>query len=133
MDPEDAVVKRATHALVIENVAGLEVRDLAVRWDEDQTEKNWQSALVLKNVSDFDVQFFSGRQGLKNGPPPAILLEDVSDSRISESRATEGCGTFIRVEGEKIRQISLRNNNTRKAVKDISFGSEQVRGSVETE
>jgi hypothetical protein len=133
MDPEDATDKRATHAMVIENVRELDIRDLSVRWAGDQTEKNWQSALVLKNVSGFDVWSFSGRQGLINSSYPAIRLENVSEGQISDSRATAGCGAFIHFAGEKTRQVALRNNNTKKAVTDISYENEQVKRAVEAD
>src|SRR4030043_1070742 len=97
MNPEDAIDKRSSHALVIEDVRGLFIRDLAVKWDEEGPEKNWQSALVLKNVTDFEIRSFSGRQGLINGSSPAIFLENISEGLIAESKAEAGCKTFIRV------------------------------------
>ena len=97
MTPEDAIDKRSSHALLIEDVRGLIIKDMTIRWDEENPEKNWQSALVLKNVSDFEIRSFSGRQGLVSGPSPAILLENISEGLIAGSKAEAGCNTFIRV------------------------------------
>jgi len=115
MSPEDAVDKRSSHALLIENVRGLTVQDLTVRWDEKDPEKNWQSALVLKNVSGFEIRCFKGRQGLINGSSPAILLEKISDGLIADSKADKGCKTFIGVSKSESRKVVMRNNNTIKA------------------
>ena len=131
MNPEDAIDKRATHALEIENIQGLKIRDLSVRWSQDQVENKWQSALVLKSVSDFEVLYFSGRQGSRDTNYPAILLDNVSEGIIGESRATNGCGTFIRLIGDKTQKITLRNNNTNKAKEDISYGNAKLKGAIE--
>jgi hypothetical protein len=121
MAPEDAIDKRSSHALVIEDVNGLFVRDMTIKWDEENPERNWQSALVLKNVSDFEIRSFSGRQGLVNGSSPAILLENISEGLIAESKAEAGCGTFIRVSKAESKNFVLRNNNTTKATKPVSY------------
>jgi len=62
MEPEDAIDKRSSHALMIEDVKGLVIKDMTVKWNEENPEKNWQSALVLNNVSGFEIRYFSGRQ-----------------------------------------------------------------------
>jgi len=133
MNPEDAKDKRATHAMKIEGVRILNIRDLSVNWTEDPTEEQWQSALVLKHVSDFKIESFSGRQGLKRGDAPAILLENAEEGMIRDSYATEGCTTFIHVEGEESRNITLRNNNMKKSEKDITFANENLRKVVESD
>ena len=121
MTPEDAIDKRSSHAIEIEDVKGLIIQDMTIKWDEEDPEKNWQSALVLKNVSDFEIRSFSGRQGQVNGPSPAILLENISEGLIAESKAEEGCKTFIRVSKAESKNVVLRNNNTTKATDPVSF------------
>jgi hypothetical protein len=76
---------------------------------------------VLKNVSDFEIRFFSGRQGLVNGSSPAILLEKISGVLISESKAEAGCKTFVQVSKAESKNVVLRNNNTAKAAKSVSY------------
>ena len=60
MLPENAVDKRATHALYLEHVRGARIRDLSVRWSEDASEPKWQSALVVRRVSEFEIADFTG-------------------------------------------------------------------------
>ncbi len=126
MTHEDAVDKRATHALHLENVNGLRIHDLSVRWDDDITEWGWQSALSMKNMSDFEIRSFSGRQGLKEGGYPAIALDNVTDGMISDSRATDGCNEFIQLKGLNSNELILRNNNTRKAKTEIIFDDKRL-------
>lgn len=130
MNPEDARDKRATHAMKIEGVRGLVLRDLAVKWAEDQAEEKWQSALALKNVSDFEIESFSARQGLRNRDEPAILLDNVADGTIRNCRAAEGCTTFLRVQGAASKDITLRNIDWRKAGKGIAFETESLQKAV---
>jgi hypothetical protein len=127
---EDAKDKRATHALCFENVRGLKIRDLSVVWGEDQAETAWQSALVLKEVTDFEIRSFSGRQGLIQSSSPAILLDNASNGLVADSDATKGCASFIHIKGPESRDLVLRNNNTKKAKKEISFENKNLIKSV---
>jgi len=106
---------------MIEDVKGLVIKDMTVKWNEENPEKNWQSALVLNNVSGFEIRYFSGRQGLLNGSDPAILLEKISDGLISESKAETGCKTFIGISKAESKNVILRNNNAKKADKAIAY------------
>src|SRR5690606_21386958 len=99
MTPENARDKRSSHALKIERVHGLTIRDLSVHWTEEQTEEKWGSALVLKSVSGFDIASFSGRQGLKASAAPTIHLENASEGILRDSRAAAGTGTFLHLAG----------------------------------
>ncbi len=121
MLPEDANDKRATDAMVIENVNGLKIQDLTIKWADNETEARWKSALVMKNVTDFELRSFSGRQGLKEGSYPAILLDNISEGLIAESRAESGCAAFIQMNTKERDNLILRNNNVTKAKKDINY------------
>ena len=121
MTPENAKDKRASHALKIEGVSGLKIRDLSIHWSEEMQEEKWASALVLKNVSGFMLDGFSGRQGLKGGDAPAIVLDDVSDGIIRDSRAEPGTNAFIHLEGKASSDIILRDNLLKHAKSEITF------------
>jgi hypothetical protein len=130
MNAENTKDKRATDAIKIEGVKGLNIRDLAIRWSEEEIEKKWQNALSLKNVSDVVIDSFSARQGLKDGKDAAILMEHVSDIVIRNSRAAEGTNSFIHLQGQDNKDITLRYNDTKKAKKEISFSNEGLKKSV---
>lgn len=78
MHPEDAKDKRSLHALFIQGVYALKVRDLSVKC-ANEAEPKWQSALVLKNVTDFVVDAFSERRGQKKGSDAGIVLDGATD------------------------------------------------------
>lgn len=130
MTPENAKDKRASHALMIEGVKGLKIRDVSVQWSDQEPEEKWRSAVVLNNVSEFVIDSFVGRQGLKNGSAPAILLENASDGIIRDSHAAPDTHTFIHVDGEGSKDIVLRDNYAKHAKKDISFGNQRLSKAV---
>ncbi len=133
MDPEDAKDKRATDAFQIREVKGLHIRDLSVEWNHDNTEPKWQSALVLTDVTDFEIRSFSGRQGSADPAIPAIRLDNVSDGLVSGSKATEGCGTFISLGGSETGDIVLRGNRTNKALTPVRYENEALKAAVTIE
>lgn len=127
MEPEDAIDKRCSHSLVMEDVKELSIHDLTIKWNEEDTEDKWGSALVLRNISDFEIRSFRGRQGIKGKEAPAILLECISDGLIADSVADQGCEIFIEVSRTDSRKIILRNNNTTKSASAVSLvGAEEA-------
>jgi hypothetical protein len=130
MEPEDALDKRATDAIRIENVNGLKLRDVTVRWATEKPEPKWASAAVFRNVKDLELANFTGRQGIRSSTTPAIVLEDVDGGTIHGSRADSDCGTFIEVRGAATKRIRLRDNDTEAARKTIAYENESVRKGV---
>ena len=129
MVPEDSKDKRSSHALLVNGVKGLNMRNVSVNWAEE-AEAKWQSAMVIKNVEDFVIDSFSGRQGLKNGKDPAIVLDSVTDGVIRNSRATDGTNTFIHVQGNTADHVNIKYNETRKAKKEITFEKEELKKAI---
>ena len=68
---------------------------------------------------------------MKNGDNPAIVMEDTSDGLIRDSKAIEGCGTFVYFKGIDTKEIEVRNNNLKKSGKGISFENEGLKKAVE--
>jgi hypothetical protein len=68
--------KRATHALVFQDIEGLTLRSVAVSWDRAKPEPKWGSALVLRDVSDLTLQDFQGQAAVPDAP--AVLKENVT-------------------------------------------------------
>ena len=103
MLPENAVDKRTTDALQLTHVRGARIRDLSVRWAEDAPEPKWRSALALRHVSAFDVEGFTGRQGLRGADQPAVRIEDSEDGVVRNARALDGCRRLVDVRGRSAR------------------------------
>ena len=79
MLPEERPDKRATHAIVIEHVDRLNLRNIDVDWDERSPEPAWGSALVLRDVSRLTLGEFRGRAGSKDPGTPAIIRMRVKE------------------------------------------------------
>jgi len=73
--------KRATHAMVIERVQGLTLRDVTVEWDDAAPEPAWGSALVLSDIADLLMSDFRGRPGSRDAAVPAIRKERVQNAQ----------------------------------------------------
>jgi polygalacturonase len=130
MSPENTADKRASHALSVEGVRGFRLRDFSVKWDEEQTEPKWGSGLYLKDVDDFEVVGFRGRQGLKNGNASAIALNNVTGGVIRNSRATTDTETFLEVCGTRTKNVAVFHNDASKAANKYRFANGATRESV---
>ena len=130
MQEEDYKDKRATDAIKIQGVDGLKLRNVSVKWAEDKTEPKWASAASFRDVSGLELDNFTGRQGLKTSSFPALVFDNVMGAILRDSRADEGCGTFLAVRGGATRNIRLRNNDLEEAHKPLDFENAAVKKAV---
>jgi hypothetical protein len=79
MLPEDKPDKRASHAMVMERVDGLILRNVEVEWDTTSPEPAWGSALVLRDIERLRMEGFHGQAGSKAANVEAIQKERVTD------------------------------------------------------
>jgi hypothetical protein len=119
--PEDAPDKRAANAIEAEEVRGLRLRDVEVDWTEDPVEPRWQHALALRRVTDFRIDGFAGRQGLRGSDAAAILLEDAADGVVVNARARDGCRRLVHVKGDATRDISVRDSRVPAGATAVTF------------
>ncbi len=80
MLPEDRPDKRATHAMVMERVDGLTLRNIDVEWDSQSPEPAWGSALVLRDIDQLIMEGFHGSPGSRAAGLQAIQRERVRDA-----------------------------------------------------
>jgi hypothetical protein len=130
MLPEDAKDKRATHAVVLDRVRGLRLRDLSVRWAEEGAEPKWGSALVLRRVTDFDVDGFEGRQGLRTSGAAPILLDDAANGVIRNARATEGSRRLVHVSGATAGAIDVSASRVPAGAGVVTYETPDLRRAV---
>jgi hypothetical protein len=127
---ENAVDKRATHAMSLEHVRDLRIRDLSVRWSDQQVEPKWQSAVVLRRVSDFVIDGFDGRQGLPATSTPAIVLDQAVQGSIQNARGSAGCQRLIHVQGDATLDITVKDGRVPKGGSVVTFENEGLRRTV---
>ena len=130
MTPENAPDKRATHALLLDHVRDVRIRDLTVRWSEEVSEPKWRSALVLRRVSEFEVAGFAGRQGIRTGNDAAIVLDGAEHGAIRDARATTGCRRLVHVEGQSTRDITISGARVPAGASAVTFENDAVRRAV---
>ncbi len=130
MLPENAPDKRASHAVTVEHVRGLRIRDLAVRWSDAPVEPKWQSALVLRRAADFVVDGFDGRQGLAGSETPAVLVDQASQGLVEDARGSEGCRRLIHVQGDATKDITVRDCRVPGGASVVTFENDAVRAAV---
>lgn len=109
MQPENAPDKRADHAFYAQDVNGLYLQHVSVKWAETNPEKQWGSALVLDQVQGFVLIGFQGRQGLVGGDSPVIDLRNTQDVWINDCLPDGAASTLIRVSGAASKQMLFQN------------------------
>jgi hypothetical protein len=122
--------RRADHALVLESVRGVRIRDLSVRWDDAETEATWRSALVLRKVSGFAVDGFTGRQGGPASEAAPILVEDVENGTIRDSEATAGSRQLVHVAGTAARDVTVSGSRVPAGAVAVTFARPDLRRGV---
>jgi hypothetical protein len=127
MLPENAPDKRATHGLVFQDVRDLRIRDLSVRWSVDRPEPAWESALVLRRVSDFVVDGFEGRQGLQTADAAAIVLDGAVRGTIANARGAAGCRRLIHVQGAATDDVTVSDSRVPDGASAITFGDDALK------
>jgi polygalacturonase len=105
-DPS-AAYDRTVHAMQFQYARNLKVKDVEIIWEKPASGK-WQSALYFQDVSGLRVDGFAGGPGKPDAP--AIVLNQVDDAAISNSKAQPGTGVFLKVVGKESRGIYLVGN-----------------------
>jgi hypothetical protein len=122
--------KRATHGLLVEGVDRLRIRDLEVRWREDEPEPRWQSAVVVRKARDVELTGFVGRSAPGTADLPAVVMEDVDGALVRGCRPRGG--RFLHVGGGS-RAIHLVGNDLLAARVAVSYAAEGLRAAVVSE
>jgi hypothetical protein len=130
MLPENAPDKRSDDALLIESAREVRIRDLSVRWSDEAPEPKWRSALVLRNVSDFDVDGFRGRQGLTTSTAAPILIEDVQRGVIRDGAAADGSRCLVHVAGGQAGEVVISGARVPSGATVATFERSGLEGSV---
>jgi hypothetical protein len=104
-----APFEKAVHAMRFQYAHNLKVKDVEVFWDKPYASQ-WQSALYFEDVSGLRLEGFSGAPAADTDYP-VLILDNVEDAGISNSRARPGTGVFLKVKGAKSHDIHLIGND----------------------
>ena len=107
-------LEKAVDAMNIQWARNIKLKDVEISWETPQSSK-WESALRIRDAAGLVLDGISARQANPNSETPALALEQVDDAIIRNSRAAAGTLVFLRVSGEKSREIYLLGNDFRRA------------------
>jgi glycosyl hydrolase family 28/pectate lyase-like protein len=104
----------AVHAIKCRWAQSLKIKDLEVAWGKPALDK-WGSALYFEDVNGLQLDGFIGRQAWSDRDAPTVVLNNVADATIRNSRALDDTKIFLKVLGKGSRGICLEGNDFRKA------------------
>lgn len=100
---------KAVHAMRFRYARNLEVKDVEVVWDNPESTK-WQSALEFEDIDGLRLDNFVGGPAKLQTGTPAVILDNVQNATICNSKARPGTPLFLSVKGPKSQGIYLVGN-----------------------
>jgi hypothetical protein len=101
---------KAVHALTFRQVKNLKLRNIEVIWDKPEYDQ-WKSALYLEDIQGLELEGFQGRQAKEGADDAAVVLNQVENAQILQSKALAGTSVFCEIRGEGSRGIYLLGND----------------------
>jgi hypothetical protein len=121
---------KSIHAMYFQYAKNIKVKDVEVNWEKPEWEK-WQSALAFEDVRGLKVDNFLGGPAKPQTNDPAVLLDEVEDAAICNSRARPGTQVFLQVKGPASRKIYLVGNELHDAAKAFEIDTDVKEGTVD--
>jgi polygalacturonase len=84
-------------------------------------------AITLTSVQDVDI---SNCATHTPNTAPVVQMKDVDGAFVHGCRAVEGTGTFLRLEGDRTREVFLSGNNLARAERPVSLADDVRAGTV---
>ena len=105
-----AAYDKAVHALTFKQARNLKLRNIEVIWDKPEYNQ-WKSALYLEDIRGLELEGFEGGPAKPSGEDAAVVLNQVEEAQIRQSKAVSGTSVFCEIRGERSRGISLVGND----------------------
>lgn len=110
----------AEHALDFRRVTALKLKNVQVQWEEPFL-SSWKSPLNLEEIQGLELDGFSACPARAGAP--VMVLQQVSDAVIRNTRAVQGTGVFAEVTGSASRDIHFEHNDLSEAKVACECGS----------
>ncbi len=129
---------KAVHALAFKQAKNLKLRNIEVSWDGPGYD-HWKSALYLEDIRGLELEGFRGGPAKSGTEEAAVVLNQVEDARVSESKALTGTSVFCEIRGERSRNISFVGNDflqvsvPYRLAPDVKLGAVIARGNLEND
>jgi hypothetical protein len=121
MHPEDQPDKRCKDAFYAHDVNDLTLRNVKVKWDTGKVEPLWRNAFTFEAIKALHLDQLEGSQApTKTGS--MIALNNIDGAVIENCHPDEGNAIFLKVDGNKSKNIILNNIYINNLKKDIING-----------
>jgi hypothetical protein len=110
----DAPWKKSPTALTIENARNFKLKEVEIAFEAPSND-HWESALVVQNVEGLVLDGVSARQAPNGTQASAVVIKNVQNAVVKNSKAVEGAGTFLQIAGEETKDVVLWGNDVRRA------------------
>jgi hypothetical protein len=124
-------LEKTTDAVKIRWARDVKLKDVEVHWERPESPK-WESALRVQDVRSLEIDGVALRQATLKADLPAVVLEQVQDAVIRNSRAAEGTTLFLSVNGSDSRGIYLLGNDFTRAKNIFRLGAGVQPSAVKT-
>jgi polygalacturonase len=111
MEPEDKPDKRATHALMAQDIKNLTLENVEVSWDTENPEPAWADALHLNKAKGVTINQFKGVSGGLSPEAQMISLRNVLAAKIMNCELSQPQEHLLKVSGSQTDKIILLQNN----------------------
>ena len=122
-------LQKGEYAITLDNARNVRLKDVEVMWDAPGATQ-WRGALLADHVRGLLLDGISARQAPSGEDAPAVVLRAVEDAVVRDCRAQQGTGTFLRVEGDATRDVTVRANDLRAARTPVEVAAEVRAGAV---
>ena len=119
----------ARHAMSFKWIKNLDLRNIEVFWEKPYYDK-WESALDIENVDGLRIDGFSGNTAFPDRDIPAVTMNQVENASMHDMEAPDGTQVFLKISGDKSRDIYLGGNDFHRARMPYSIDSNVERNAV---
>jgi hypothetical protein len=105
----EAAYDRSVNAMQVRFARDLKLQDVEITWEKPASDK-WQSALSFQDVEMLKVEGLVGGPAKLHTNVPAVVLDQVENATITNSRLPLGTQVFLKVRGAKSHDIHLAGN-----------------------
>ncbi len=124
MRPESQPDKRCTQALTIRDADHVEIRNVAIQWDQERPEPKWESALCCVEVRSLLLDNFRASSGNPQKGLPVLAMKNVQLGVIQNCMAEPPAPLFCDISGASTENLVFKNNM-------LKFAGEKLRKNIE--
>lgn len=126
-----APFERADHAVRFRWATNLVLTNLTVSW-QTPAYAGWKSSLYFEEVRRLDLDGFTGRGAWLEREEPAVVLNNVVDALVHNSRSPDSNPVFLKAMGRATRGLRLEDNDFRQVRSPVQASTEVPVGAVTT-